>query len=160
MKIEIKDGKLQIDVEDLASSLSTEDLKRFSQHAVFQDSIVAAVLETIVSGGCFDDGWYISGFAEQLRKKLLPLVPVAMQELVKKLLQERDEAKANRVKVLEILHRAERHWPREVEANECTSTNPYYCHCPWKAEDVETFLAEQLGENWKAECTPAEVVQP
>jgi hypothetical protein len=156
MKPIIKDRMLQIDLEELIDGLDDKGRQLLARYSVFEEALLSAIVDTVVTGSAFEEGWYIGEMDQRLRLKLLPLLPDAYQELVRKLLQQRDSAKAERQKALDQLERAARHWPREVQPNQCTSTRPEYCYCPWTSAQLEKELAATLGENWKANCTPAQ----
>lgn len=150
MKIN-KEHKIEIDLQELADSLTDEDRKLFFQSVVFQEQLLTAAVETVATGSCFDECWYVGGLADSLRVKLLAVVAEGMQELVHNLLRERDTAKEEARATRALLFRLERHWPQDVKPNLCRSESPEYCTCSWTQEQVEEFLTEKLGANWKSE---------
>lgn len=157
MKVTVnKDGKIEFDLAELVESLPDEQRKLFYQHLAFQETLMVAAVETVATGACFEGDWWISTCAEKLRLKLVAAMPEAFQELARRLVEQRDGAKEESRKMRDIFNRLQQHWPREVQPNECHSTRPENCYCPWTQKQVDEMLAHELGDDWREQLQPAE----
>lgn len=154
MKVTIKDGNLNIDVQELIQNLSDDDRKVFAQYAVFREQLFSGVVDTLVNGECFEDddglgGWWISGMTQTLRLKLLPLMPAIVVGLVEKLLEENSRRTSEVSKHKNILRVLLDAWPKNVE-------RPVeWCYVRgdtrWmNATEAEEYIARQLGAEWEA----------
>lgn len=156
MKITINaKNALEIDLWELSDSLTDEQRELFAKYVVFRETLITGIVDTIASGDAYEGGWWVGGMADKLRQKLLPIMPEAMQKLVKSLLQQRDDAKAEVEKYRTTLARLELHWPMEVPAIGPCST-PANCSCRWTDDMARSFLVTKLGENWQEQIAPAE----
>jgi hypothetical protein len=115
MKAKIKDNQLTIDLHELADTLSDEDRKQFARFAVYQDTLLEAVVDTVVTGACFDDDWHTTSLTRRLREKLLPLMPDAMRELVTNLLEENSRLKSANDQYHDALFQLLwKYWPKHI----------------------------------------------
>jgi hypothetical protein len=161
VKITINEkNALEIDLWELADSLTDDQRELFAKFVVFRETLITGIVDTVVKGDAYEGGWWVGGMADELRLKLLRLMPVAMRELVGSLLEQRDTAKAKLEAAIDQLRRIERHWPQEVKENPCRNPRRELCTCPWNRADVEAVLAESLGPNWQEQCTPDSEVSP
>ena len=149
MKATIRDGKLTLDMEELLASLSDDERRRFSQYAVFSESVMEAVVDTVAHGGCFDDYWYIGGLAQKLREKLLPLMPAAVIELVEGIAAERDRAVIQKDQYQTALYEALYHWPSDVR-------KPEALEHPWRSGNFTPLNKTQIDAWIGSKLPPGE----
>lgn len=99
MKIEIKDGKIAIDVSELVYCMSAEDRREVAKHIVARSDVFKAVVDCLVTGYFFDENsdWWSLSFreTEELRLRLEPLMPHIARQAIKSLVEERNKAKAD-----------------------------------------------------------------
>lgn len=148
MKAAFKGSEFCVDLVDLAKDLPPELMKEFAQLAVFQETLMEAVVDTVVTGTCFE-GWYIGDMAQRLRTKLVPMLPDATRELVEKLI-EQNERLSDRAKVLEErLQTLRFKWPEKVEAQEFDYYHGEYRF--WNRSQVDAYLKSQIPESeWES----------
>jgi hypothetical protein len=161
VKASIVGSKLHIELDELYRELSPEVIQAFAQHTIFQDTLLEAVCDTVATGECFGGGWWSSGLENSLRERLLPLLPVAVQELCRDKIREAERSKSEARKLQSLLWELKRHWPSEAVKPEWwdrrfESGDSY----PFTREDADAWLASKLGaDEWariKAEHAPAE----
>ncbi len=150
MKTFIKDGKMSVDIHELFDAMSDEDRKVFCKFAVFSETLFEGIINTVVNGETWDDGWWIGGMDQRLRAKLIPLMPEIVREFVSGLLTE-NARYAKTIKMHEsMLFRLMREWPN-VEKCPVESSymrpqeNHYFNH-----GEAEAYIAKQLGDEWQA----------
>jgi hypothetical protein len=156
VKAKIKDNQLTIDLHELADALSDEDRKHFAKFAVYQDTLLEAVVDTVVTGACFDDDWHSTTLTRRLREKLLPLMPDAMRELVTGLLEENSRLKSANDQYHDALFEAYwKHWPEHIP--EPKQERNYHGRTKYLSKDeVDSWLNSKLPagewERIKAEA--------
>jgi hypothetical protein len=149
MKATLKDGNVSIDIHALVESLTDEDRELFAKYAVFSESLFTGVVNTLVTGVAWDDGWWMTGLDQKLRVKLMPLMPQIVQELVSGLLEENARRISAIKKHEDVLSRLLRAWPREVK---CPQEDSYvHQDClTFTQADAEAYLVKRLGDEWEA----------
>ena len=92
MKIKLEDGSLKIDITELVGQMSEEACQQFYQNLAFEETILRACMDLLVSDYAFDDGYHsttygvlTSRLGDRLKAKCLPLMDKASQELIKNL---------------------------------------------------------------------------
>lgn len=150
MKTFIKDGKMSVDIHDLFDSMTDEDRKVFCKFAVFSETLFEGIINTVVSGETWDDGWWIGGMDQRLRAKLIPLMPEIVREFVAGLLTEHARY-AKAVKMHEdMLFRLMREWPNVDKCPaERSYMRPQENHF-FTSDEAEAYIAKQLGDEWQA----------
>ncbi len=96
MKATIEKGLLKIDMGEIVEQMDEPDKVQFYRILAFQEQLMIAVCDTVATGMAFNDDcewWSMGGLADELREKLVPLMPDAVQEFVRSLIQERDQEK-------------------------------------------------------------------
>jgi hypothetical protein len=164
VKASIVGSELHIELAELHRELPPEVIKAFAQHAIFQDTLLEAVCDTVATGECFDGGWWSGELANRLRHRLLPLLPGAVQELCRDKIREAERLKSEARKLQSLLWELKRHWPSEATKPEWWDRRfEVGDSYPFTQADADAWLASKLGaDEWariKAECEPAEVAQ-
>lgn len=150
MKTTIDKGKLQIDIQELVENMTDSEREMFAKYAVFSSTLFSGVINTLVTGEAWDDGWWITGLDQQLRIKLIPLMPKIVSELVKGLLTQHARYAAA-VKMHEnMLLKLMQSWPRDSECPcEHSCMLPTDRHV-FTSDEADAYIAEKLGDEWQA----------
>lgn len=118
MKVEIEEEFLKINVSDLVSVMSDDAKKVFYQEIVFDETLLRACMDLLVSNGAFEDYYHsttygptLSRLADRLREKCIPLMDEAAQTLIKNLTGDLKDANENYQKYRDHAWLLEREWP-------------------------------------------------
>jgi len=124
--IEIKDGNLVVDVQSVVENLDDKSRKLLCQHLAFNEFLLKAVVETVATGECFEDedspAWWWGGtdnvpslnsLANELRKRLLPLLSEIPAKVVRAALSDAKEAKASEARHRDWAWEMYHAWPSE-----------------------------------------------
>ena len=153
MKITIdNEGNFKFAVEDVISSLPEADLRVLSKYAVFQQTLLEGVVDALVEDHMWvdDDGeqpwWWGGDTFNNLRMKLLPLLPEMTVKAVRHLERETRTARVERDEWRALCYALQRNWL------ECPVTSPpTWAHQhPLTREEVLQLL-ERLTAKLAAE---------
>jgi hypothetical protein len=137
------EGYLKIEVGSIVESMSDADLRALAKYAVFQEVLLAGVVDALVDGHMWNDdpepAWWMGGDTfNKLRMKLAPLLPdvacKAVQHLERETRQARAEARAWR----DACWKLERDWP---EARDLRRDYSGEYHRPMSKDEARAFLA-------------------
>lgn len=130
MKATVEDGTIKLDITDLVNHMDEDARKVFYQEIVFEEKLLEACMDFLVSNYAFDDAYHstnygtiISRLGDRLKAKCLPLMEQAAQELIKNLQADLRDASANYEKYRRHAWKLEREWPRIEFTDERSLTN-------------------------------------
>jgi len=146
MKATLNGNCIQIDLHELAESMSDEDRAVLFQFAVYQEKLLQAVVETVVDGSAFNADWSIGGLPQKLRERLLPLLPTAVSELVRGLKNDIRRLEKRQEFVQSALWKLRRAWPATVPP--MPEGHDHYDYKPLTPAEAEEFLNRELGDVW------------
>lgn len=90
-----KDFNLTLNLGDIIDHLPPEDRATILKSVGFDRWLIQAIVDSLASGFTEDGWWFDDAYMTALREKLVPLMPAVTQELVRDLIQQRDQAKAD-----------------------------------------------------------------
>ena len=98
MKSEVNGSDITINLRDLVDELDDNVRKELIRYLVADEKLFSEAIDYVVDGNFHqddEDGWWSLSpeYLVRLRKKLLPLVPEAMRDLVRQLMMSRDRHK-------------------------------------------------------------------
>lgn len=108
--MKIEKGELRIDLDEIISRMTEDQLRELAQTAVFQESVLNGICDALVDGIMFDDWWWGGDTFNDLRLKLKPLMDDIAAQAVSFMKQELDKARHERDKWRSACWTLERHW--------------------------------------------------
>lgn len=137
-----KDGYLKLEAGSIIESLDEASLRAFAKYAVFQEHLLRGVADALVSGQMWEDDdeppwWFGGDTLNNLRLKLLPLLPAITAEAVRHLERQTREAHAQANTWREACWALERDWP---EARDMRRGIDGEYHRPLTREQAAEYL--------------------
>lgn len=115
LRVKLEDGKLVIGLDELTDELTNSEKRELAEALAFDKALLRVVLDQVAndhSEGVVECDWYHGGdFINELRAKLIPLMPQVMAKLVRHLLCEVANAKLQTDRYREHASAMERAWP-------------------------------------------------
>lgn len=119
----VERGELKIDIQKLVDMLDKEDRKRLARQLVADEHLWRAVLECVsddskYAGHYFRDDeegewWFSHKTVQELREKLIPIMPEVARLAVEEALRQRNQARADKERVDAWAWKLFHAWPRE-----------------------------------------------
>jgi hypothetical protein len=133
-----KDGCLRIDAQSLVQSFPDAVLRDLAKYALFDELLIAGILEGLVDGQMWQDEeqapwWFTQETFTKLRLKLLPLLPEITAEAVRTLEADAKRARAEKNRWHDAAWKLWHAWPDKATRPE---------HPSWAYEHQETMTRE------------------
>lgn len=145
-----EDGLLTIDLGELLDPLSRNSeamLNRIARLACFHEPFVSRLLDHLAEGSTEDGDWWGSG--EQIRKRLLPLLPEAMTELVREIGRERDFQRSLAAHYRDVMVRLSEAWNSMDHERKCKLENWEERGRRMTREEAAAFVERAIAEEPK-----------
>lgn len=110
-KATLRDGKIIIDWQWLASEMDDDCMREMMACAAFNDHFIKAALEVVVNGQTEDGSWFGARELHEMRRQLLPLLPILAKETIEGAQAQLDTAEKWREKTVSEM------WSKEREAD-------------------------------------------
>jgi hypothetical protein len=145
VKATIENGEICLDLQELVNSLSEEHLRELAQAAVFQESLLNGVCDALADSTMFDGWWWGGDTFDNLRAKLLPLMPDVMAEAIRRLTEQRDTARRRADAYRRALWELQRAWhdakrPRDVQVAD------YLAPPPMTKEQAREYVEKVIAD--------------
>lgn len=118
MKINLKDGKLEIDIYNLVQNMSDEAKSSFYEHLAFEEKLLEACFDMAVGDSAFDGNFHsttygniITRLSDKLRKRLLPAIDEASKKQIENLERDKEYYNKEAVKWQNYAWKLQREWP-------------------------------------------------
>ena len=139
-KLKIENGELRIDMEYLVKAMSEEQLREFAQHIVFREVLTEGVIDMLAEGYLWEDCWWMGGDTFQdLREKLIHMMPDVAKEAIVELRNERESARNEAKQWRDVAWKLERMWNESKISDEHRSISYDYGR-RWEKKDAAEYL--------------------
>lgn len=137
-------GNLNIDLSDLAESLTDNEKQQLAKHLAFSETLFRGVLDSVSSeyGGMWegdlDGGWnFDPRTVQEFREMLIPLLPTSAQETIRFLIKERRRSDAIADHYRNLAWKLHREWPMISGVTRPDCPQPNYLDLPSSASDQD-----------------------
>lgn len=157
VQIKFKTGEFCIDINDLISNLTPDQQRIVAQYECFNEVLQEALVGALVEGYVYDDGWFIGGETyDNLRKRLLPLAPLAIRKLLDSQVRKAEREETYKDRWRDLCWKMARTWNDRKHAADRVEDRIEYDSPQWPTKERIEAMIREVDESYIDEIRRAE----